>query len=88
VLLLDYRVVVLFLICVDLSQSQNLVARVLLFNGFDLTIVHVVDHDNLLLDEVHGDLGDLLLGRLFGVFLELTRHLLNAHLAHMVVIII
>ena len=87
-LLLDYRIIVLFLICVNLPQSQNLVARVLFFNGFDLTVVHVVYHDDLLLDEVHRDLGDLLLGWLFRILFELARHFLNTNLAHMVVVIV
>ena len=86
-LLLDYRIIVLFLICVNLPQSQKFLARVLFFNGFNLTVVHVVDHDDLLLYEVYRDLSDLLLGWLFRILFELTRHFLNTNLAYMVVVI-
>ncbi len=85
--LLDYWVVILFLVTVDLSQAQNLVSWVLLFDGLNFAVIHVIDHDDFLLYEVHGHFCDLFFRRLFRVFLKLTRHFLNAYFSYVVVIV-
>ena len=80
--------VVLLLAGVDLAVAEDLVPGVLLLDGLDLALLHVVVDDDLLLLEVDGHLGDLLLGGLQLAPLPHLAHLQDPHLAHVVVLVV
>jgi hypothetical protein len=87
VFLLDERIVLL-LAGVNLAVSDDLITRVLLLDGLDLALLHVVEDDDLLLLEVNSHLGDLLLGGQQLAALPLLAHLQHAHLVDVVVLVV
>lgn len=87
ILLYDW-IVILLLIRLDLTQPQYLIPWILFLHRLYLTIIHMIDYNNLLLHKIHSYLSNLFLRRLFRILLKLSRHLLNTHLTHMIVIII
>jgi hypothetical protein len=86
VLLLDEGVVFL-LTGVNLAVAQDFISRVLLLDGLDFTLVHVVEHRYFLLLEIHRHLRYLLLGRHQFVPFPLLGHLQDLDLSDMVVVI-
>ena len=87
-LLLNYWIIIFLLICIDLAQSQNLISGIFLLDRLNLAIIHMVNHNDFFLHKVDRYFCNLLFGRLFGVFLKLSRHLLNTYFSYMVVIIV
>lgn len=86
-LLLHDRVINFFFIRINFTMSENLITRILLFDWLNLTILHVIGHNDFFSDIVNTDFSNLFLGCLFEVLLELPWHFLNQHFANMVVII-
>lgn len=79
--------VVFLLIGVDLAVAQDLVPWVLLLDGFDLPLVHMVEGRHLLFFEIDRHLCDLFLGRDQLVPFPLLTHLQDLHLPDMVVVV-
>lgn len=85
--LLHNRVINFLLICINFSVPKNLITRILLFDRLNLTILHVIGHNDFFSHIINTDFCNLFLNCLFEVLLELSRHFLYQHFANMVVII-
>lgn len=88
--LLQKRVVSLVLspkaiVVIALGESENAFPVVVLDNGVDVSLVHVVVDDHLLLNEIEDHLLDLLVGGKGRILLESLGHFLKGHLSYMVI---
>ena len=83
-----YQRIVLLLTGVDLAISQDLIPGVLFLDGFNFSLLHVVEDNHLFFLEIDGHLGYLFLGGLQLAPLPHLAHLQDAHLAHVVVLVV
>ncbi len=87
-LLLNYWIIIFLLCCIDLTQSKNLVTRILLFDRLDFSFIHMIENKDFLFYEIYCHFSNLLFCRLFRIFLELSWHFLNFNSTYMIIIII
>lgn len=86
--LLHHQIVSLLVIGINLPITKYLVPCVLLLQRLNLPLIHMVMHKNLLLLEVYSHLGNLLLGWDCLVLLDLQYHFLDAHFAHVIIVVV
>ena len=86
-LLLSYWIVILFLICVNFTQTHNLISWIFFSDGLDLAFIHMINDDNFFFWKIHCHFCDLLFCEFKRIFLKLTGHFKDADLSNMIIII-
>lgn len=86
--LLSTWIFIFLFVIINFGNSCCLIPGILFSDGFDLSIIHMIDYNNFFLYIINSDFGNLLFGLFLWCFFELSWHFLYTHSSNMIVIIV